>query len=269
VHAVDPHAHQRARYADVNDDDSGGELTMTTLAPDGHHAADDPNFGRVAAALVGVGALGLIATSTFYALAGPQAALPGGAHDIEAARSATAAAAGWMRAAGLVGMPSDVLLVVGGVMIAMTKRGESAGLAIAGWLAMAIAGALFIIVDAMVAFVLPPAALFANGGAAYAGLRALFDVLFAIGAWTTGAGALAAAWSAHWPEYHWRIVLWLMRAAGVVGVLANTAYLLGLPGAALIGPGIALLAVALLALSISLHSRRSNREAGAVAIGSQ
>jgi hypothetical protein len=244
---------------------------MTPRALDGPHAADDPNFGRIAAALVGAGALGLIATSTFYALAGPEAALPGGAHSIEAARSATAAAAGWMRAAGLVGMPSDVLLVVGGVMIAVLKRGEGAGLAIAGWLAMAIAGALFIIVDAMVAFVLPPAALFANGEAAYAGLRALFEVLFAIGAWTTGAGALAAAWSAHWPEYRWRVVLWLMRAAGVLGVLANTAYLLGLPGAPLIGPGIALLAVALLVLSLSLHlsARRADRGSRSVVMGSR
>ena len=235
---------------------------MNKPAPNGHHAADDPRFGRIAAALIGAGALGVIATSAFYALAGPPAALPGGAASIEEARAATVTAAGWMRMAGLVGMPSDVLLAVGGLMMVAMKRGEGAGVAIAGWLAMAIAGVLFIIVDAMVALVLPPAALLAHGEAAYAGLRALFDVLFAIGAWTTGAGALAAAWSAHWPEYRWRVVLWLMRSAGVVGVLANTAYLLGLPGSGLIGPGVALVAVALLALSGAVYSNSRRADEG-------
>ena len=226
---------------------------MNTPAPLSHFTASDPNFNRVAATLLGVGALGLIATSGFYALAGPAAALPGGAVDLDAARAATATSAGWMRLAGLVGMPSDVLLAVGGVMMAMSKRGEGAAWAIAGWLAMATAGALFIVVDAMVAGVLPPAALSSEAG--YAGLRALFDVLFTIGAWTAGLGALAAGWSPHWPEYRWRAVLWLMRGAGGVGVLANTAHLLGLPGAPLIGPGVALLAVALLALSVAVRSQ--------------
>ena len=214
-------------------------------------AEGDPHFAHIAFALLGTGALGLIATSTFYALAGPQAALPGGASDIALARTATESAAGWMRAAGLAGMPSDVLLAVGAVMLASMKRGPGAGLAVAGWLAMALAGALFIVVDAMVALVLPPAALTPHGEAAYAAQRALFDALFTIGAWTAGLGALAAAWSSHWPEWRSRTALWLMRAAGAVGVLANTAHLLGLPGAELIGPGIALLAVALLVMAVA------------------
>ncbi|MCJ0762966.1 hypothetical protein [Variovorax terrae] len=214
--------------------------------------AGDPRFGPTAAALLGAGALGLIATSICYALAGPAAALPGGAGNLELARAATAPVAGWMRAAGLIGMPSDVLLAVGALMMAFMKRGEGAGLAMAGWLALAIAGTLFVIVDAMVALVLPPLAALEHGEAAYSGLRSLFDGLFAIGAWTTGLGALAAAGSARWPEYRRRGVLWLMRAAGAVCVAANTAYLLGLPGSRLIGPGIALEAVALLALSIAL-----------------
>jgi len=232
---------------------------MSATTTDDREGAGDPRFGPIAAVLIGAGALGLIATSACYAVAGPQAALPGGAASVETARAATAAAAGWMRAAGLIGMPSDVMLVVGGLMVALMKRGSGAGLAIAGWLALAISGVLFIVVDAMVAMVLPAAA--AHGDAAYLGLRALFDVLFAIGGWTVGVGALAVAWSAQGPEVRWRAVLWLMRASGVLGVVANAAYLLGLPGSPLIGPGIALFAVAMLALAVSVFAVTSRSHA--------
>lgn len=222
-----------------------------------HDVAGDPSFGRIAALLVGAGALGLVATSAFYALAGPAAALPGAALDASAARAASAASAGWMRAAALAGMPSDVLLAVGGLMLASMKHGRGAGVAVAGWLAMAIAGALFIVVDAMVGFVLPAMALRPGAEAGYAASRALFDVLFAIGAWTTGAGALAAGWSPRWPEFRWRAGLWLMRAAAAIGLMGSTAWLLGLPGERLIGPGIALTAVALLVLSAAIFTDRS------------
>jgi hypothetical protein len=227
---------------------------MSSVATANHATADDPQFTRIAAVLTGIGALGVIAVSACYAVAGPEAALPGGATSVDAARAATHAAAGWMRAASLFGMPSDVLFTVGGLMLAATRRGEGAGLAIAGWLALAIAGVLFTIVDAMVGFVLPPVAALANGEAAYAGVRTLFDVLFAVGGWAVGIGAIAVAWSAHWPEYRWRSVLWLLRASGVIGIVANAAYFLGLPGTVLIGPGVALASVALLALAVAVHA---------------
>jgi len=230
---------------------------MSAFGSSTRDVAEDPHFVRIAAVLTGLGALGVIATSACYAIAGPQAALPGGAVAVETARAASMQAAGWMRAASLFGMPSDVLFTVGGLMLAATRRGAGAGVAIAGWLALAIAGVLFTIVDSMVGFVLLPMAALVNGEAAYVGVRALFDVLFAIGAWTVGAGALAIAWSAHWPEYRSRTALWLVRASGVIGVVANSAYLLGLPGARLIGPGVALGAVALLTLAIAVF--RSSR----------
>ncbi len=105
----------------------------------------------------------------------------------------------------------------------------------------------------MVGFVLPPMAALAGGEAGYAAVRTLFDVLFAIGGWIVGIGAIAVAWSSRWPEYRWRSVLWLMRAAGVIGIAASTAYFTGLPGTALIGPGVALGAVALLAFAIAAY----------------
>jgi hypothetical protein len=202
------------------------------------------------ARLLLVGALGLIVTCLGYVLAGPLAALPGGAPGMAAALTATPAAAGWMRVAGLAGMPSDVLLAVGGLLLAAHEYRRGAALAAAGWIAMGVAGALFIVVDTMVALVLPAVAAQA-GLAGYAGSRLLFDALFAIGAWTAGLGALAAAWRRSGLLWHFVWAGWLMRAAGVLGLVATTGYLAGLPGiAALIGPSIAVLAVALVGAAL-------------------
>jgi hypothetical protein len=221
------------------------------------HSSAPPTAGvaleRLAAALIVLGAVGVIATSAFYAASGPEAALPGGAPSVAAARAATVAVTALMRAAGLCGMPSDVFLAVGALLFAATRRGSAAPVAIAGWLAMAVSGVVFIVVDAMVSFVLPSAAVFPDGAATYAAVRSLFDILFAIGTWTFGAGALAAAWSPDRPEVRWPAVLWVMRVAGVAGLAAGSAYMLGLPGSPLLGPGVVLGAVALLLLGASAY----------------
>lgn len=210
---------------------------------------------RLGALLLGGGALGLIATCIGYVLAGPQAALPGGATSAATAIAATPLATGWMRMAGLFGMPSDVLLAAGALLLAAHEYRRRAVLAMAGWLTLAIASALFIIVDAMVAMVLPVAAAQAGGEAAYAGLRALFEVLFAIGAWTAGVGALAVAWRSEGTVFRWPAAGWGLRVAGLVGVLASAAHLLGWPGAPMIGPGVALLALATLGVAGACASR--------------
>lgn len=210
-------------------------------------AATPPGSGtpaRLGALLYGIGAVCLIATCVFYVLAGPEAALPGGTSSTAQAMTATPQATGWMRLAGLVGMPCDVFLAVGTLLLASCEYRRGAITALAGWLALAIASALFIVVDAMVAMVLPLSASQTGGEAAYAGLRALFDVLFTIGAWTAGGGALLAAWRTDGVLFRKPAVGWAMRLAGTVCLLSATAHLIGLPGAQLIGPGIALLALA-------------------------
>jgi hypothetical protein len=214
-------------------------------------AADESGFLRIAGVLLAAGSIGIVAVSTCYGLAGPEATLPGASAGVESARAATASGAQWMRMAGLFGLPSDVLFAAGAAMLAATRRGPGAGIAVAGWLLLAIAGVLFTIVDAMVGFVLPHAAAMPQGEAAYAAVRALFDALFAAGTWTVGAGALAVAWSSHWAEYRRRTTLWLMRAAGVACLASGSGWMLGLPTGPLAGPAIALSVVALLLLAWS------------------
>jgi len=208
-----------------------------------------PADARLGLRLLGLGAAGLMATCLFYVLAGPLAALPGGAPSVSGAIVATPSAAGWMRAAGLTGMASDILLVVAALLLAAHEYRRGQARLLAGWLALALAGAIFVIVDAMVAAVLPVAAAQAGGEAAYAGFRALFDVLFAIGTVAAGAGALALGWRLSGQRRP--ALAWGLRLAGGLGLVASSSHLLGGIGAALIGPGIALLALVSLGIALA------------------
>lgn len=199
-------------------------------------------FARLGARFFALGALGLIATSVFYVLAGPVAALPGGADPVTQALAATPAAAGWMQLAGLTGMPSDILLALGAGLFALHASRRGMPMAFAGWLALAVASVIFVFVDALVAKVLPPVAAQASA-AAYVGLRACFDVLFAFGALTAGGGALAITWRGEGCVCRWLPLGWGVRLAGALCCVPSASFLLGGPGAPLIGPGIALLAI--------------------------
>ncbi|MBP7532128.1 MAG: hypothetical protein KA775_09935 [Ottowia sp.] len=209
---------------------------------------------RAAAWLLGLGAAGVLATCVSYVLAGAPAALPGGAPDFDTGRDATAAAAGWMRAAGSFGMPGDVLLVAGCVLLAGAARRAGTAAGAVGWGLLALSCALFILVDALVGFVLPPVA--ASGdSAAYVVARSSFDVLFNIGGWTLGLGALLAALAPPGRALAWRPLRGLMGLAGVLGLAVNTSFLLGGPGAPLIGPAVVLTALALLGAGLALGRR--------------
>ncbi len=113
---------------------------------------------RAAAWLLGLGAAGVLCTCISYVMADAPAALPGGAPDFESGRAATAAAAGWMRSAGSFGMPGDVLLVAGSLLLADARRRAGSAAGAVGWGLLALSCLLFILVDALVGFVLPPVA---------------------------------------------------------------------------------------------------------------
>ena len=135
---------------------------------------------------------------------------------------------------------------------AARRAGTAAGAV--GWGLLALSCALFILVDALVGFVLPPVA--ASGdSAAYVVARSSFDVLFNIGGWTLGLGALLAALAPPGRALAWRPLRGLMGLAGVLGLAVNTSFLLGGPGAPLIGPAVVLTALALLGAGLALGRR--------------
>lgn len=217
-----------------------------------------PTAARLGAWWLGVGAVGLLATCICYVLAGPVSALPGGATSLMAALSATPGASGWMRAAGLFGMPSDVLLTVGALLIALHEFKRGATVAMSGWLGLAASGVIFTVVDALVAAVLPVVAAQADAASAYPGWRALFDTLFVLGTWAAGLGAVAAAWQVQGLLFRWTWVGRGLRAAGVVALTASSVHALGGPSAPLIGPGIALIALAALAAAVAYGSETAD-----------
>lgn len=195
---------------------------------------------RTAGTLLALGALGLAATCVFYVLAGPAAALPGGAAQVGAAVAATPAASAWMRAASLAGMPSDVLLAVACGLYAAIERSGGRPAAASGWAGLAVSGAVFVVVDAMVGSALPAAV--AAGEPGYEPWRALFDGLFAFGAAAAGAGALAIAWAGRL-GFRWPAARWVMGGAGGVCLTASIGHFAGWPTSPAIGPGIAMLAM--------------------------
>ncbi|WP_374568343.1 hypothetical protein [Ideonella sp.] len=217
-------------------------LTLNT-ALSAHRVAEAPaaTAGHAAYLLLLIGALMVLVTCVGYALAGPLAAMPAGAASFDAARAATPAAAGWMLLASWAGMPGDVVLAVAGLMLAQ-RRGQPAQTA-AGWYALAIVGLVFLVVDTLVGQVLPPLALGGpDAAAAYAGARALFDALFHMGTFVGGLSGLALAWAPGGRPRGWGP---LMGLAGMLGVVAGGAGLMGwgLPQAT--GGAVTLLVLAL------------------------
>lgn len=195
---------------------------------------------RLGFALLLAGALMVLVTCVAYVLAGPVAAMPAGAPSFEAGRAATPASTGWMLLASWVGMPGDIVLAVAGLMLAQ-HSGQAAQVR-AGWYALAIVGVVFLIVDTMVGQVLPPLAINAEAAAGYAAARTLFDALFHLGTFAGGLSGLALAWAPSGRPRGWGP---LMGLAGMLGVIAGAAGLLGwgLPHAT--GAAVTLLVVAL------------------------
>lgn len=216
---------------------------MSTAEMSGADAAQ----ARLAAQLVGLGAFGIFLTCGAYLLAGEPAAMPGGAATAAAAISATPQAAGWMRVAGLVGMPGDILAAVGCLMAARLHRAQP--LAMAGWVGMSLTSLLFVLVDAMVGFVLPAQALAEQAVSVYPAWRAWFEVLFIIGTWAMGISAAAIACGRFgWPAW----ALWLLRMAAMLGFVAGCLGLAGWPVAPMLGGSIALTVVALMGWAVAM-----------------
>lgn len=210
-----------------------------------NHDAAGADGTRLAHRLLFVGALAVLVTCAAYVLAGPVAALPGGAASVDLALAATPAAAPWMRLAGLFGVPGDLLLAVAGLMLALLPGQRP--VAVAGWLGLGLVGLAFLAVDTMVGFLLPPLAVSDGGASAYAGARALFDALFLAGTLAGGASALAMAWGKAATAGKSSAAVVCMRSAGVLGLGAGAAGLLGWAAPHAVGGAVTWLVLALAA----------------------
>ena len=139
-----------------------------------------------------LGSLGVTATSALYALSPPAAALPAQPFDQASALAGAVTGARTMFAAGTVGIFADIAFAVGALVVALELAQRGRGLAVAGWIAILLSVVVFTFVDAIVGYVLAPVAAMADGAAAFAGFKRLFDVLFLLGTVSFGAGATLA-----------------------------------------------------------------------------
>jgi len=167
-------------------------VTAATL-DHGIRARDDGVSNLTAGGIaLAMGSFGVTAASVLYALSPPAAALPAQPFDQALAMAGAVAGARAMFAAGTVGIFSDIVLAVGALLVALELARRGRGLAAAGWIAILLGVVVFTFVDAIVGYVLGPVAAMAGGGAAFAGFKRLFDVLFLLGTMAFGTGAILA-----------------------------------------------------------------------------
>ena len=143
-------------------------------------------------AATAAGSFGVIVTSVLYALSPPAAALPAQPIDQGAAQAGAIAGAQIMYAAGTIGIFSDIVLAAGTLLVMVELARRERGLAAAGWAGVVLSVVVFTFVDAVVSHVLGPVAATKEGAAAFAGFKRLFDVLFLLGTFAFGAGAMVA-----------------------------------------------------------------------------
>jgi len=156
---------------------------------DGRQVISNLTAGGAAVAL---GALGVTATSVFYALSPPAAAQPAQPFDQALALAGAVAGARTMFAAGTVGVLSDIVMAVGAFLVALELARRGRGLAVAGWVAIFLSIVVFTFVDAIVGYVLSPVAALSDGVGAFTAFKRLFDGLFLLGTMAFGAGAMIA-----------------------------------------------------------------------------
>jgi len=176
-------------------------------------------LGGLAASL---GSLGVTITSVLYALSPPAAATPMQPLDPAAAVAGALAGAATMRAAGLVGMFSDIILATGALQIAMEAARRRRAWSAAGWMAIFVAVVIFLFVDALVGQLLVPLAATPDGAGAFIGFKRLFDVLFLLGTVAFGIGAIASM-TAEFLDPQRQVGRRLAMAGAAIGAVSVTA----------------------------------------------
>jgi hypothetical protein len=200
-----------------------------------------------------IGAAGVVVTSILYALSPPQVALPLPGVAVGDAMRQAVAGAGTMRAAGTVGLLSDMALIAGGLILAAGVPGRGDPIARLGWALVAAATIPFVIVDALVGFVLPPLAVQPGAEAAFAGLKMLFDVSFALGTLAFGSALLALAVGER--RRGARLLAGALLLAAAVAAIGATGYFVGSDLARLTGIAVALGSALVAMVAVGLARR--------------
>lgn len=189
--------------------------------------------------LVALGAAGVVATSIFYGLSPPAAAMPQAAIDLAAAAEGAVKGAETMRLAGIFGVAGDVAVTAGAFVLAARALSTDAAAA-SGWFLIGVSTIIFAVVDAIVGFVLTPVAAASGASATLLGTKHLFDALFLLGTATFGAGAVLATANSAFGRTGpiWRLTAGLAVIAGAVALVSGAGSLVGVHLERYVGFGI-------------------------------
>lgn len=189
--------------------------------------------------LVALGAAGIVATSIFYGLSPPAAAMPQATVDLAAAAEGAVKGAQTMRLAGLFGVAGDIAVTAGAFVLGVRVLAADAAAA-SGWFLIGVSTIIFAVVDAIVGFVLTPVAQASGASATLLGMKHLFDALFLLGTATFGAGAVLAMLSSAFGQAGlvWRLTAGLAVIAGAAALVSGGGSLAGVPLERYVGFGI-------------------------------
>jgi hypothetical protein len=229
----------------------------TTLSARPASEESDASLVSPAGACLGLGAAGVVLTSLFYLLSPPHAAMPVVPPDLNIAAAGAIDGAATMRLAGLTGIPADMLITAGGLVLGLAEGLRGRGVSALGWFLIALSTVIFAIVDALVGFVLPQAAI--SAPASFPAAKLTFDILFVSGTFAFGTGAVLAVLPRVFDGYDHipRLVSYAALAFGAISAASAIGYIFGMNTHHFMGIGIAggALSFALIGVAIAYRSR--------------
>lgn len=188
-----------------------------------------------------IGSFGVVLTSIFYAISPVIAALPVPGVSIADAYDGMLSGRVTMMAAGIVGVPSDVILIAGTLLLLVFRTPAGLQIERLGLALITMGVVIFTFVDALAAGVLTQIAMLDTGMTVFAGFKFLFDILFIFGTITIGLGTpmvfaseLKATSSILAKPLAWAGILF-----SLLGLTASILYFVQMPLAQLIGISIA------------------------------
>jgi hypothetical protein len=206
-----------------------------------------------------VGSFGVVLTSIFYALSPGAAALPVSGVSIAEAHRGMTSGRITMMAAGIVGVPSDVILIAGTLLLMVFRAPASLQIERLGLALITMGVVIFTFVDALAAGVLTQIASFDDTMTVFAGFKFLFDILFIFGTITIGLGTpmifaseLKATSSILAKPFAWAGIFF-----SLVGLVASILYFAQIALPQLIGISIAVVSLIFGIYGIQI-ARRSN-----------